>query len=215
MIQIWIQFYVLTWREKDAFKLASSLLWVKLYLVAWNSIIWFTLKRMVCYSVVCDTTNLIFAACSFFQCNRGKDLILHAFSDIGFLRIQTTTWKTRQTTFLFLILIRRDYSFIGGEFNISMQWWQRPDPSRRLSPSVPHPSIFRLFVKGKFDAYCISSYSVHGNYSFLNLEIQRSQYIRPKVTVHKGVETIQGWKLYEKIRYVWLNLKKNSSLPFY
>ena len=43
---------------------------------------------------------------------------------------------------------------------------------------------------------------VSGNYSFLNLEIQRSQYIRPKVTVHKGAETIQGRKLYEEIRYV-------------
>ena len=37
---------------------------------------------------------------------------------------------------------------------------------------------------------------------FLNLEIQRSQYIRPKVTVHEGVETIQGRKLYEEIRYM-------------
>ena len=45
--------------------------------------------------------------------------------------------------------------------------------------------------------YRISSYSFRRNYSFLNLEIQRSQYIRPKVTVHKGVETIQGQKLYE------------------
>ena len=36
----------------------------------------------------------------------------------------------------------------------------------------------------------ISSYSFRGNYSFLDLEIQRSQYIRPKVTVHKGAETI-------------------------
>ena len=35
----------------------------------------------------------------------------------------------------------------------------------------------------------------------MNLEIQRSQYIRPKVTVHKGAETIQGRKLYEEIRY--------------
>ena len=35
-------------------------------------------------------------------------------------------------------------------------------------------------------------HSFRGNYSFLNLEIQRSQYIRPKVTVHKGAETIQG-----------------------
>ena len=34
-----------------------------------------------------------------------------------------------------------------------------------------------------------------------NLEIQRSQYIKPKVTVHKGAETIQGRKLYEEIRH--------------
>ena len=40
--------------------------------------------------------------------------------------------------------------------------------------------------------YRISSYSFRGNYSFLNLEIQRSQYLRPKVTVHKCAETIQG-----------------------
>ena len=44
-----------------------------------------------------------------------------------------------------------------------------------------------------------SSYSFRGNYSFLNLEIQRSQYIRLKVTVHKCAETIQGRKLYEEI----------------
>ena len=50
--------------------------------------------------------------------------------------------------------------------------------------------------------YRISSYSFRGNYSFLNLEIQRSQYIRPKVTVYKCAETIQGRKLYEEIRYV-------------
>ena len=31
-----------------------------------------------------------------------------------------------------------------------------------------------------------------GNYSFLNLEFQRSLYIRPKVTVHKCAETIWG-----------------------
>ena len=54
--------------------------------------------------------------------------------------------------------------------------------------------------------YRISSYSFRGKYSFLNLEIQRSQYIRPKVTVHKGAETIQGRKLYEEIRYVKLRL---------
>ena len=45
--------------------------------------------------------------------------------------------------------------------------------------------------------YSISLHSFRGNYSFLNFEIQRSQYIRPKVTVHKGAETIQGRKLYD------------------
>ena len=57
--------------------------------------------------------------------------------------------------------------------------------------------------------YRISSYNFRGNYSFLNFEIQMSQYIRPKVTVHKGAETIQekklgiqGRKLYEEIQYV-------------
>ena len=50
--------------------------------------------------------------------------------------------------------------------------------------------------------YRISSYSFRGNYSFLSFEIQRSHYISPKVTVHKGAETIQGRKLYEEIRYV-------------
>ena len=40
--------------------------------------------------------------------------------------------------------------------------------------------------------YHISSYSFVGNYSFLNFEIQRSQYIRPKVRVHKCAETIRG-----------------------
>ena len=35
----------------------------------------------------------------------------------------------------------------------------------------------------------------------MDLEIQKSQYIRPKVTVHKCAEIIQGRKLYEEIRY--------------
>ena len=51
--------------------------------------------------------------------------------------------------------------------------------------------------------YRIYSYSFCGNYSFLNLEIQRSQYIRPKVTIHNCVEIIQGRKLYEEIRYLY------------
>ena len=37
---------------------------------------------------------------------------------------------------------------------------------------------------------------------FLNLETQRSQYIRPKVTVHKGAETVQGRKLFKGGNYM-------------
>ena len=58
--------------------------------------------------------------------------------------------------------------------------------------------------------YHISSYSFHRNYSFWNLEIQRSQYLRPKVTVHKCVETIQGQKLYEEVQYVELFFQMKS-----
>ena len=75
---------------------------------------------------------------------------------------------------------------------------------------------FRTFVEVKIDfnqvnlmprapsslSYRISSYSFRGNYSFLNLEIQRSQYIRPKVTVHKCAETIQGRKLFKGGNYM-------------
>ena len=35
----------------------------------------------------------------------------------------------------------------------------------------------------------------------MNLEIQRSQYIKPKVKVHKGAETIQGRKLFKGGNY--------------
>ena len=61
--------------------------------------------------------------------------------------------------------------------------------------------INALFGVNK-STYHISSYSFRGNYSFLDLEIQRSQYIRPKVTVHRCAETIQGRKLYEEIQYL-------------
>ena len=59
--------------------------------------------------------------------------------------------------------------------------------------------------------YHFSSYSIRGNYFFLHLEIQRSQYISPKVTVHKGAETIQGRKLFEGRNYMrkygnWINV---------
>ena len=49
-------------------------------------------------------------------------------------------------------------------------------------------------------------------HSFLNLEIQRSQYIRPKVTVHKCAETIQGRKLFKGGNYMRkYGIKKNST----
>ena len=53
-----------------------------------------------------------------------------------------------------------------------------------------------------FEEYRISSYSFRGNYSFCNLEIQRLQYIRPKVTVHKCAETIQRKKLFKGGNYM-------------
>ena len=61
--------------------------------------------------------------------------------------------------------------------------------------------LFSLITVHTTNTYRISSYSFCGNHSFLNLEIQRSQYIRPKVTVYRCAETIQGRKLYEEIRY--------------
>ena len=63
------------------------------------------------------------------------------------------------------------------------------------------PLTTPLWVVSKF-RYHISSYSFHGNYFFLHLEIQRSQYISPKVTVHKGAETIQGRKLFKGRNYM-------------
>ena len=68
--------------------------------------------------------------------------------------------------------------------------------------------IFHLIIHYTTGKYCfkvkyrISSYSFCGNYSFLNLEIQRSQYIRPKVTLHKGAETIHGRKIFKGGNYM-------------
>ena len=64
------------------------------------------------------------------------------------------------------------------------------------------PRVMQLNQRHCNKEYRISSYSFRGNYSFLNLKIQRSQYIRPKITVHKCAETIQRRKLYEEIRYI-------------
>ena len=58
------------------------------------------------------------------------------------------------------------------------------------------------FLYCKLVNYRISSYSFRGNYSFLSFEIQRSHYISPKVTVHKGAETIQARKLFKGGKYM-------------
>ena len=53
--------------------------------------------------------------------------------------------------------------------------------------------VFFYFIIEKWSkAYHISSYSFCGNYSFLNLKIQRSQYIRPKVTYIKVRKLFKG-----------------------
>ena len=41
-----------------------------------------------------------------------------------------------------------------------------------------------------------------GDHPLVSAEIQRSQYIRPKVTVHKCAETIQGRKLFKGVNYM-------------
>ena len=60
------------------------------------------------------------------------------------------------------------------------------------------------------NSYRISSYSFRGNYSFLNLEIQRSWYIKPNFTAHKCAATIQWRKLYVEIWYSLLSLIKKK-----
>ena len=52
------------------------------------------------------------------------------------------------------------------------------------------------------NSYRISSYSFRGNYSFLNLEIQRSWYIKPNFTAHKCAATIQWRKLFKGGNYM-------------
>ena len=87
-----------------------------------------------------------------------------------------------------------------------------PNFQRFIRINIPH-------VKSESSRYRISSYSFRGNYSFLNLVIQRSQYIRPKVTVHKGAETIQGRKLFKGGNYMrkygMCKLHCISNLPSY
>ena len=56
--------------------------------------------------------------------------------------------------------------------------------------------------------YHISSYSFHGNYSFLNLEIvensnscRKFQFFTSETIQGRKLFNNQGWKLYEEIRY--------------
>ena len=64
-----------------------------------------------------------------------------------------------------------------------------------------------MYIGGKIligisSRYRMFSYNFRGKYSFLNLEIQSSHYIKPKVTVHKVAETIQGRKLFKGGNYM-------------
>ena len=93
--------------------------------------------------------------------------------------------------------------------SISFVVWKKETPSN--NPAIPPTSAIierpvtryvsvleylRAIIRYTVFPHIVSAETI----LFLNLEIQRSQYIRPKVTVHKGVETIQGRKLYEEIR---------------
>ena len=64
-------------------------------------------------------------------------------------------------------------------------------------------SIFK-FIVTVFPRCSISSYSFRGKILFFNLKIQRSQYIRPKVTVYKCAETIQEIN-YSRAETIWGN----------
>ena len=63
--------------------------------------------------------------------------------------------------------------------------------------------------------YRISSYNFRGKYSFLNLEIQRSHYIRPKVTVHKCAGIIRMGVLFEGGSYeeILYSISYKGNLP--
>jgi len=82
-----------------------------------------------------------------------------------------------------------------------------------ISQKIPDMLILVLYLPLTMPLWVVSknldtifSHIVSTETTFLHLEIQRSQYISPKVIVHKGAETIQGRKLfkggnYEEIRY--------------
>ena len=94
--------------------------------------------------------------------------------------------------FLLLKPIKGTLGFILEIMKKIARWRQKSEISKRYVKTMI--SLLSLHLqrwlgcqKKQYDPlqyiYRISSYSFRGNYSFLNLEIQRSQYIRPKVTV--------------------------------
>ena len=87
-----------------------------------------------------------------------------------------------------------------GEQNLSSMF-----PNTLFTNIRPLCGLFGLYgLEGqtKDISYRISLYSFLWNYSFLNLVIHWSQYIRPKVTVHKCAETIQVRKLFKGENYM-------------
>ena len=82
----------------------------------------------------------------------------------------------------------------------------------KFTPKSACSITFECFFSN--NDYRITSYSFRRNYSFLDLEIQRSQYIRPNVTKHKCAENIQGRKLHEEIRYLELYIKLQEICAF-
>ena len=79
---------------------------------------------------------------------------------------------------------------------------EKINPFSTKQEYIPESELLSKIVLIRVLKYRISSCSFRGNYSFLNFEIQRSQSIRPKVTVHKCAETIQGRKLFKDGNYM-------------
>ena len=94
------------------------------------------------------------------------------------------------------------YSFLGKLIFFSLSCLPTFLNSNITKMKVQKLSKFRLILLRAHFIYHISSNSFRRNYSFLNLEIQRSQHMRPKFTVHKCVETIQGRKLFKGGNYM-------------
>ena len=109
-----------------------------------------------------------------------------------------------------------NWQFLSGATLFQVQIWpatSRVD-SRKWPENLWKVLMYLNFIDGKrprvkfwyiwniLCMYRISSYSFRGNYSFLDSEIQKSQYIKPKVTVHKCAETIQGRELFKGGNYM-------------